>query len=186
MKKLIVIFLLFFSSEIFSQSWNGIPISGDAKNLQSNFSNKGFTFRKKDLNCYIFDGKVGGEETEVFAYVTPKTNLVTKFIIYKSKKYTWKSLLNDYENVKNIITEKYGEPKIIEYFSNPYYLGDGYELTAVSVEKCNYSAYWIEADKNTNIGLNISKYLQVKLTYENVNNIERYQKELQELNGNIY
>ena len=42
-----------------------------------------------------------------------------------------------------LFTKKYGEPKDhFEFFSSPYYEGDGYELQALRKEKCNYISFW--------------------------------------------
>lgn len=186
MKKLIVILLLSFGLESYSQSWNGVPISGSVAQLKINFANKGFVFEKKEMNCYIFNGKVGYDEYEVYAFVTPKSGIVTKFIIYRSKETNWTSLYEDYDKVKTILTNKYGQPQSFEYFKDPYYLGDGYEMSAVLIESCNYVSIWIEADANTNISVEISKYQQVKMVYENRNNIDKYKMEVDEINRNIY
>jgi hypothetical protein len=50
-------------------------------------------------------------------------------------------------------------------FDSPYFYGDGYELQAVGLEKCHYSALW--EVENTTILLTISKFKQINIQYEN-------------------
>jgi hypothetical protein len=186
MKKLIVIILLLISLGSFSQSWNGVPISGSVPQLKANLANKGFTFIKKTENCYVFKGKVSGEINELYVFVTPKTQLVTKFSVYKPIKYSWYSLESEYDKIKDILTNKYGQPQSFEYFLDPYYLGDGYEYQAVGLDKCRYASFWTETAENTNISLSICEFYQVRILYENVKLLDKYNNEVSEKNSSIY
>lgn len=186
MKNLIITLLILISMGGYSQSWNGIPISGSVSQLKANMSAKGFVFEKKENNCYIFNGRVNIDKYEAYVFVTPITGIVTKMVLYREQKLSWSSLLEDYEYTKSILTDKYGLPKSFEYFKNPYYLGDGYEYSAVTTEMCNYASFWLEADKNTNISMEISKYHQIKILYENINNLDKYNDETKKQNNAIF
>ena len=50
----------------------------------------------------------------------------------------WYSIKDKYEKIKNQLTKKYGKPESHEFFSDPYYEGDGYELQALSNEHCTW------------------------------------------------
>jgi hypothetical protein len=186
MKKYIVIALLMFSAVSFGQSFDGVPISGNIDVAVSKFKAKGYKVSQNAESAVIMKGMVAGEEVQIFVLYTPKTKVVFKLTAYFDEKNTWYSLKSHYEKYVQIMTEKYGEPNSsYTSFSNPYYEGDGYEMSAVQLEKCNYAAYWMNKD-NLTLGVEISKYKQVKLIYENDINVELYKKERGEQQKNIF
>ncbi len=88
-------------------------------------------------------------------------------VAYLDEDISWSSLKYTYMRFLEILTDKYGNPDgSNESFTTPYYEGDGYELSAVGLDKVNYSAYWLNKSA-MNLGVEISTFKQVKLTYEN-------------------
>lgn len=167
MKQFITIAILFISINVFGQQFDGVNISGDLPTAISKYKAKGYTFEKFIDNGAILKGKIAQTPIELFIFVTPKTKKVYKVVGYLDEDISWVSLKGTYNRFHEIITNKYGTPDgNYEDFTTPYYEGDGYELSAVGLEKVNYSAYWLNK-LGLNIGIEISKFKQVKISYEN-------------------
>ena len=94
------------------------------------------------------------------------------------------TIRSEYEDYKQKLTKKYGSPESYEYFMDPYYEGDGYELTALSSEHCHYISFFKEQqvingtviDIGT-IVLKLSTDARVSLTYEDTINSEKGENE---------
>lgn len=62
---------------------------------------------------------------------------------YKS----WQQFKSDYLAITDAYEKKYGAPSRKELsFKSPYYDGDGYEMTAIKNEKCNYTMSYLIDD----------------------------------------
>lgn len=186
MKKYILIAMLFVSSFANAQSFNGIPISGTLTNAVNQYKAKGFKVSQYYESSVIMNGKVGIDDVQVFLFETPKTKQFFKMSVYFQEKSSWTSMKSEYNRLFQNLVNKYGEPdESVATFKNPYYEGDGYEMSAIQLEKCDYSALWLRKD-NLNLSIDISKYKQVKMVYENVKLMEVYKTERSELNQNIF
>lgn len=151
-------------------TFQGIPIDGSLDSMITKLEGKGFKRDKHvyDDNTAIMTGTFTGKEGTLVICATPKTNVVWKIAVFFEKKDSWYSLESDYKEYKEAYTTKYGKPKKhYEFFSDPYYEGDGYELQACRLGKCHYLSIW-ELNTGT-IGVNISNgYLS--LGYEDEQN----------------
>lgn len=177
MKKYFLILSVLFSTFVNAQSFDGISISGDLPSKIAQYRAKGYTLNKYIPNGVILNGNVAGHRVELYLFTTPKTKVVFKATVYLAKKESWFSLKSEYETFVERMKEKYGEPdNNFEFFRDPYYEGDGYELSAVGLEKVVYASYWLNRN-NLTLGVTISKYKQVEINYENVKNMEIAQKE---------
>jgi hypothetical protein len=186
MKRLLTIFSLFIALSVNAQVFDGVSVSGDLPTAIAKFKAKGYVFKKYLDNGAILNGKVGLRNAEVFIYVTPKSRIVYKFVIYLEEQTTWLNLKSDYDKYFEIFKQKYGEPDSeYSFFSSPYKQGDGYEMTAVTLEKATFSAFWLSRN-NTSISINISKWSQVQLIYENDSNTDLKEKELRIIEKNIF
>lgn len=177
MKKLILLFFIFFSLCLYAQSehltFKEIPINGKLSDFVEKLKKDGFY----DLDLKGFQatmkGKFVGKECDIIITSTPKSNIVWKVSVYLPVDTNWYSIKSSYKTFIEQYKLKYGQPtKSYDFFSDPYYEGDGYEMQALRKEKCHYLSYW-----KTNLGsieASISKYQQLKFTYED------------EINGNIY
>jgi hypothetical protein len=113
------------------------------------------------------NGKVGNTEIELFLLTTPKSKKLYKATVYLPTKETWYAIKQNYLDYLEVLTTKYGTPhQSYDFFSKPYFEGDGYEMSALKLEKCTYSAFWLNID-NTSIVIQISKYNQVMISYQN-------------------
>lgn len=186
MKKLIVligVFILYVSA--FGQNFNGIAIDGNLNDFVAKMKSKGYQYvRSVESGTVIMSGMLNGDQVEFWISGTPKTKKVWKLSIYFSKVNTWYSIKNDYDKSKEILAAKYGQPdKVYEFFSDPYYDGDGYEMTAVKIEKATFASYWINERDGYNIGVSISKFCQIRISYENSKNYALLDQERNQINN---
>lgn len=164
-----IVFSLILNTS-FSQSFDGVAIDGDLSTAIAKYKSKGYLIQKYFENGVILNGEVLGTKIELYIFTTIKTKRVFKAVVYLPKRESWVSLKNEYEKYFETFTDKYGtEDSKYEFFSKPYFEGDGYELQALKLEKATFAAYWLKKN-NATIGLEISEYQQVKITYENDTN----------------
>lgn len=186
MKQLITIAILFISINVFGQQFDGVNISGDLPTAIARYKSKGYTFDKLIDNGAILKGKIAQTPIELFIFVTPKTKIVYKIVAYLDEDISWVSLKSTYNRFLDIITNKYGSADgSSEEFITPYYEGDGYELSAVGIEKVNYNAFWINK-VGLNVGIEISKFKQVRISYENAEIIKIKRIEQSQIESNSF
>lgn len=171
MKNLLLAILLFAAFQADSQSFLGVPISGNVATTIANFKAKGFKFVKQEQYSVSMSGIVDFTPVELYIYNTPTSKQTCKFVIYFDERNSWISLKDDYDRFVTKLTNKYGAPdKNIEEFITPYESGDGYELSAIQLEKAVFSSFWFAGGyerSNLSMSVSISKYKQLKVTYEN-------------------
>jgi hypothetical protein len=186
MKNLLLAVSLFISFYANAQSFDGVPISGDLPTAVLKYKAKGYVVSKYIEQGVILKGKVAGTSIELFIFTTPKSKKVFKAVAYLDEDYSWTSLKSNYFRYYNIFVEKYGSPDSkYEDFITPYFEGDGYELSAVGQEKVIYAAYWFRKN-NLTLGVEISKYKQVKFVYENNEMMEIRNKEQSQIESNSF
>lgn len=188
MKKLPFIALLltfYFSS--FSQSFDGVAISGTLNAAIAKYKAKGYKFIKfHDSEIAIMTGFISNKRCEVYLTATPKTKTFCKISIYFPKLNDWEDLKSDYTNIRQVLINKYGEPDSNhEFFKDPYDEGDGYEMSAVDLDKCVYTAIWLYKN-NMSIQVRISEFRQVNIIYESDKGMELRNKEKESLERSIF
>ena len=167
MKKITFIALsVLLSIKGISQEFMGVKVDGSKQTISSQFVGKGMKrIESSNPNTLVFNGYVNGSLIELYVAFTPKSNLAWKFMVYLPKCTDWYELKGSYNKYLELFTDKYGEPNSsYSTFLSPYYEGDGYEMSAVGINKCLYSAFW---DKYS---VEITEYKQVRLVYENSDN----------------
>jgi hypothetical protein len=187
MKKLILSIALFATTTIaYSQTFNGVSISGNTQSVVDSFKARGFKFVDSSENTVVMKGEVTGKPFELYIITTPKSKQVCKVAGYFDEIDSWYGLEAEYNSIINIITQKYNKPdNKYAFFTKPYYKGDGYELQALGVDKVSYSSYWFNKD-NLNICVSISKFKMVKVDYENSALMEVNTKEKAELAKKVF
>lgn len=150
-----------------SPKFKGIPVEGDAAVFVDGLKNAGFTYVTEGDEYYLLKGPFAGfNDCRVIVSRTAATNMVAKVTAVTEVYSTWFSMRSDYEDIKEAYTQKYGVPDSDHhFFSPPYKLGDGYEETAVRVDKCHYLTIW-HVDGYT-IGIRITSGMKICIGYEN-------------------
>ena len=182
MKKIcFLVLILFITDYLYSQEshieFKGIPLNGSLSSFVEKMKREGFKFKEySDNSVAIMEGLFTGKNVEIFVISSSKTKTVWKVSSYYEGKESWLSLKRDYNEMVELFKKKYGEPvKHFEFFSKPYYEGDGYEMQALKKEKCFYASFW-ETDKGTMI-VEITEWGQIRVGYEDRINIKVKQKE---------
>lgn len=178
MKKIMFALLMVISTISYSQQFDGVSISGSLSSVVKNYQNRGYVIRKKiNPYCTVLVGRFLGDDIELFINATPKTFKVFKVTVFLPEKESWYSLKNSFNKYFGVLDSKYGDyDNIYTYFDKPYYEGDGYEMSAITLDKCHYSAFWLNRN-NTSIGLFISKWKQIQIDYENDSNVKLNESE---------
>jgi hypothetical protein len=183
MKTLFTCIALFISLLVNAQEFMGVKVEGSRSQITEAFKAKGFTVLQNspENNVVTMKGTVNSNTVELYASFTPRSNKCWALTVFLPEKTSWYSLKDQYKDYLNILIEKYGEPNNkYSFFSSPYYEGDGYELQAVRLEKCTYSAFW------SNVSIQISKFKQVKIHYENATNAALDDEEKKKVNLNNF
>ena len=164
MKRIIFLFvfgimsLISFGQETEHLKFMGIPIDGTLTEFTQKLIQKGF---KKSDHEQLLTGKFAQEDAFVYLYYTPQSKKIFGCTVIFNEHTSWNSLKYDYLKFKESLIQKYGNPiKDIHYFSNPYDEGDGYEMTAIQLDKCNYACIW------NNISIIILTSKNIAIYYE--------------------
>lgn len=184
MKKVTMVLLFSLITIIgVGQEFLGIKPEGSRLEVVNKFIAKGFKVKPQSANQNVTSmlGIYAGTKYEVNIVSTPTSKKVWKISVYLPAETNWYSLKATYEKFLETLTNKYGQPnQSYNFFQSPYYEGDGYEMSAVMLEKCQYSAFW------DNLYIQITQWKQVNISYENQINAELKEKETEKLNSNIF
>jgi hypothetical protein len=147
MKKAIFLLVCFtLSISAFSQehlTFKGVPINGYLPDFVEEMKEKGFSFETVGDGTAWMEGNFLNENCSLYMLVSPKSQLVYCVVITLPKKDSWYRLKSSYKDIISQYQKKYGKPSDSNaYFSSPYYEGDGYELQALRLNKCQYNTYW--------------------------------------------
>lgn len=116
-----------------------IPIMGPITDMVKKLQALGYTLEEQESYVAIMSGTFANENCEIVLYATPKTHKMHSVLVNFKERSSWNSLKSDYLKFKELLKNKYKmTPKSSEYFVDPYYEGDGYELQALRKDKCFY------------------------------------------------
>lgn len=134
---------------------------GESKSIISNKGN--YELIEDNVDGIVYKGKFGGEDATICLGFF-RNQLYRGIVIYP---YEENKAISKYQDVKELITKKYGIPtKTIEQFQRPYYKGDGYEEQAIRTNKAFYASTWSFAENNM-IMVAIGNSLETYLSYQN-------------------
>lgn len=180
MKRLLFVATLLLSAS-FSPAFGhirfmGIELSGCYENFKDSLTARGFTYLSSYETLHKFYGKFANEMVIINILATPITNTVCKVIVYFPEKEEWQDLKSDYFYKKELYESKYILDEDYEFFSSPYEDGDGYEMRAISKDKCHYISFFKVIGGS--ITVKIERTQQVKIIYEDDNNINKAHQEI--------
>jgi len=180
MKKIFTLFaIMFFSLSLLAQEhldFRGVPIDGQLDDFVVKMESMGYTVKKRDGNIVIMEGQFTNRDAELWIVSSNQTKTVWKVIVDFSKSSSWSSLKNSYFEYKDLYIKKYGSNnKSYEFFSKPYYEGDGYELQALRKDKCTYATFFI--NENGTIAVKLTRFENLQIGYEDKINGDKSSKE---------
>lgn len=176
--KILLLFLLFVSTSLFSQThmtFKNIPISGKTNLFAQELIKTGYKLIEYGDNTASLSGNFVNEDCEIYVIGSKKSNTTWKVTAYLPKETNWYRIKSKYFELKEQYQKKYGEGISYEFFKTPYYEGDGYEMQALYLEKCIYSTFFY-TDFGI-ISITITEFQQIAIAYEDATNLKIKQYE---------
>lgn len=157
--------------------FKGIEINGNIDTFIQKLEDEGFVYKQKvrDDLLTIMEGEFIGKKCVLIIACSPKTKITSKVSVLLEKSESWTSLKVAYNYYKELFSKKYGTSKSFEFFSKPYYEGDGYELQAIRKDKCTYISRW-ETKRGT-ISVGIASTNAIIIDYEDKINSKKASEE---------
>lgn len=159
------------------------PITGDVNTLIQALCSSGYRLEEPYSYTYhaaaLIGPFAGNNDCSVLVVGTPKTHQAYAVMVYLQEHHVWHTIKSQYEQIKQQLTKKYGKPESYEYFLDPYYEGDGSELTALYSDHCTWSSYF----KTTNgtISVSMTNNYKVLIVYRDKINEEIREQESNEI-----
>lgn len=134
-------------------TFKGIPIDGHINTFVGKLKSLGFELKTTNGNYASVEGEFGGENREIAIYATKASKTTHQIIVVLEKSDSWSTLKHTYKEYKSLLATKYDKVDSYEYFSSPYYEGDGYEVSALRLGKCTYMTKYNAANGEISIAL---------------------------------
>jgi hypothetical protein len=164
-------------------SFKQFPITGDVNTFIRQLESIGYVLTEPFSPTYkaaaLHGSFAGNNDCSIIVFSTPKTLIARGVMISFGEQQVWYNLKDQYEKVKAQLSKKYGIPKVYEYFLDPYYEGDGYELTALSNDHCSYTSIFEVPDGTISVFL--TGEAKVAIMYQDKINTEIGEKEKESL-----
>ena len=157
--------------------FKGIPIDGTLESVTQQLEDKGYTRVERGDDLQIMSGDFAGySNCKIIISTAKNQDLVYVVLVSFEKQTTWRSLYGNYNNLKEMLAKKYGDPSFnIEQFHRE--ITPGYEM--YYLDECRYSTLY-ELDHGK-ILVTISKNSEVLLAYyDQINNAINEQASMQE------
>ena len=143
---IIALFLMPFS--LFAQTdhlkFKGVPIDGTLNQFVAKMQNAGFTKLRQDGKAVILEGDFAGyKDCYIVVSTLDNKDLVNQIAVKFNSHNDWRSLENNYLNLKKLLTKKYGEPfGAVEEFQNKYVDDDNDRWHELTMNRCIFRTEW--------------------------------------------
>jgi hypothetical protein len=150
--KLLTAVILLYSILSFAQNekkehlvFKGVPIDGTLSQYMLKMTQSGFTHVQTENGMGLLKGDFAGYKDCIVGVSTLKNkDLVHKIAVIFKEQETWSALSGNYLNLKDLLTEKYGQPtNVVEKFeggSEPK--TDDSRMYKVQFDNCKYYSTW--------------------------------------------
>ncbi|OSZ79166.1 hypothetical protein CAP35_13200 [Chitinophagaceae bacterium IBVUCB1] len=131
-------------------SFKGVPIDGTLAEYVAKMKQQGFTYKGTKDGIALLEGEFASYNNCTIGVSTlTQKDLVCKVVIIFPERHTWSSLITNYNSIKELLTEKYGNPSgAVEEFQSYTPDSDGSKMTQVQLGACNYYTTY-ETEKGT-------------------------------------
>ena len=122
-------------------SFKGVPIDGTLNEFVQKMKQKGFTYSESYDGLVVLTGDFAGYKgCKIGVHTLKQTDLVSKITVIFPSCDKWNSLSNYYYSLKEMLTEKYGEPiDVVEEFQGGREpRDDNSRMVEVKLDNCNY------------------------------------------------
>lgn len=177
-KALVTLVCLIMMGGIMAQeehlSFKGVPINGTLKAYTAAMVKAGFKSEGTQDGLSLLSGDFAGFKGCIVGVSTLKNcDVVNRIAVLFPEKETWSALLGDYEHLKDLLTEKYGEPEQnVERFNDRMYSDDSKIYAVNNGELEWYSVFSTELGdiELTLVGGTIGYKARVRLSYWDAKN----------------
>lgn len=148
--------------------FKGIPIDGTLSEFTQKMKQNGFSYKGMEDGMALFEGEFAATKGCTIIAVAKSNNVVHKVAVAFPDCDTWSCLFNKYESLKDMLTQKYGEPALsVERFDNRYIRDDGDRFYNVRMDRCKYATSWITEEGVIDLDITHSGYFScfVRLIY---------------------
>ncbi|WP_278820537.1 hypothetical protein [Hoylesella nanceiensis] len=152
MKRILIALLFIFSCiGVMAQNTNehlkfmGIPINGTLESFTQKLVAKKIKSIQAAEGVGLFNGTFAGKnDCNIFVATVPNRNIVSKVVVCLPPRETWAWLESDYNQFKQMLTSKYGEPlQHSETFKAGTFTSSDYlKISALKEGKCEYYVGW--------------------------------------------
>ena len=126
-------------------TFKGIPITGTLENFAQKMEAKGFRKIDSDKTCVVLEGEFAGYSgCKICAFRIPNRNIVSGVAVSVPEKDSWANLEEDYNQFKNMLTNKYGEPTSHSetFKEGASTFNDEAKMSSLKEGNCDYWAEW--------------------------------------------
>ncbi len=152
MKRLLTIVAFIFSFMfVMAQTSNnhltfkGIPITGTVESFAQKLVSKGFKKIDSDKTNVVFEGEFAGYSgCRICVCKNSNRNIVYQVAVDFPTEDSWARLEKEYNQFKNVLTNKYGEPALHseKFKEGTSTLSDEAKKRSVKMYNCDYWATW--------------------------------------------
>lgn len=124
-------------------AFKGVPIDGTLKQFTTRMKQAGFIERKRLDGTSILIGDFAGyKNCKVYVSTIDGNDVVSHITVEFPHQDTWEKLYEDYKSLKEMLTEKYGQPSMTqEVFVNKLMVDNDYfRMDAVRDDECKYES----------------------------------------------
>ena len=168
-------------------TFKGVPIDGTLNEYVSKMKQSGFTLIGSEDGVAMLKGDFAAYKDCIIGVATLKgKDLVSKITVIFPNRDTWATLASNYFNLKELLTEKYGEPsEVVEKFDTDLKpRDDNSKIYEVRMNRCKYNTTF--ELENGNIQLSIengefSRSFVMLSYYDKINSEKIRQKAIDDL-----
>ncbi|MBO7202157.1 MAG: hypothetical protein IIW13_04155 [Paludibacteraceae bacterium] len=137
--------------------FKGVPINGTLSEFVKKMQNAGFSFIGNEDGTSFLRGDFAGFKGCIIGVSTIKNvNVVNSIGVIFPMRETWSDLESDYNQLKSMLTQKYGEPaNVIETFQGLLINSNDDKLRDLEYDRCTYQTTF--ETKNGDIQLSLEK-----------------------------
>jgi hypothetical protein len=127
--------------------FKGVPVDGTLAEYVSKMEETGFMNLGTEDGTAVLEGDFAGYKgCQIGVSTLKQKDLVYKIGVLFPNKETWSELSNNYFDLKDMLTEKYGKPyNVVEKFDGSLLSGsrnDDSKMYDVILDRCKYSSIW--------------------------------------------
>lgn len=126
-------------------AFKGVPIDGTLKQYVAGMKKAGFKYVGAQDGVAILQGDFAGYKgCEVYVSTLDGYDVVSNIVVKFPDEEIWRRLYGNYTNLKEMLTEKYGKPSLVnEKFQDSQYIDDDNDrMYAVSMDRCKYDTHF--------------------------------------------